>query len=157
MNMYLEFSWVGLIVFLLPMIINIFYVIFPPNGVAKDIHNKKFSILEIVENITRIAYVIVLCFLISNKSLNYKSPLLYISIAFLILYYMVWFRYFIGGRNITLLGKSFLFIPLPLAVLPVLYFIFASLWMKNYIATGIMIIFGIVHYIISYQNLLFDE
>lgn len=139
------------------MIINIFYVIFPPTGVVKGIHNKKFSILEVVENSTRIAYVIVLCFLTSNKSLNYKSPLLYISIAFLILYYMVWFRYFIGGRNIRLLGKSFLFIPLPLAVLPVLYFIFASLWMKNYIATGIMIIFGIVHYIISYQNLLFEE
>ena len=66
---------------------------------------------------------------------------------------MVWIRYFIGGMNDSLLGKNFLFVPIPLAIFPVLYFIFASLWMNNYIATVVMIIFGIAHNIISYENL----
>jgi len=153
--MHFEFSWVGLIIFLLPMIINVFYVIFPPksNGGEGDTKNKKFPILEAIEQGTRIAYAVILCILISNKSLNYTNPLLYISIVFLILYYIVWIRYFIGGRDTKLLGTKFLFIPMPLAVFPVLYFIFASLWMNNYIATGVMFVFGIVHNIISYQNL----
>lgn len=155
MNIHFEFSWVGLIVFLLPMIINVFYVLFPPksNVCEGDIQNKKFPILEVIEHGTRIAYAVVLCILISNKSLNYTNPLLYISIVFLILYYIVWIRYFIGGRDTKLLGTKFLFIPMPLAVFPVLYLIFASMWMNNYIATGIMLVFGIVHNIISYQNL----
>ena len=151
--MHLGFSFTGLIVFLLPMIINIFYVIFPPKRSGEEVQNKRFPVLEIIENVTRIAYAIILCLWISNEKLNYKSYLLIVSIIFLILYYMVWIRYFIGGRNVKLLGKSFLFIPMPLAIFPVLYFIFASLWMSNYIATGIMIIFGIVHSIISYKNL----
>ena len=153
MKMHLGFSFTGLIVFLLPMIINIFYVIFPPKRSGEEVQNKRFPVLEIIENVTRIAYAIILCLWISNEKLNYKSYLLIVSIIFLILYYMVWIRYFIGGRNVKLLGKSFLFIPMPLAIFPVLYFIFASLWMSNYIATGIMIIFGIVHSIISYKNL----
>lgn len=157
--MHFGFSWVGLIIFLLPMIINVFYVIFLPksNGGEEDTQNKKFPILEAIEHSTRIAYAVVLCILISNKSLDYMNPLLYISIVFLILYHIVWIRYFIGGRDAKLLGTKFLFIPMPLAVFPVLYFIFASLWMNNYMATGVMLVFGIVHNIISYQNLFSKE
>lgn len=159
MNIHFGFSWVGLIVFLLPMIINVFYVIFPPksNVGEGDTQNKKIPILEAIEQGTRISYAVVLCVLISNKSLNYTNPSLYISIVFLILYYIVWIRYFIGGRDKKLLGTKFLFIPMPLAVFPVLYFIFASLWMSNYIATGVMLVFGIVHNIISYKNLFSKE
>lgn len=153
--MYFGFSWIGLIVFLLPMVINVVYAIFQPknNDITEDNQNKKFPILETVEQGTRVAYAFILCSLVSNKSLNYTSHFLYISVAFLILYYIVWIRYFMGGRDMKLLGAKFLFIPMPLAVFPVLYFIFASLWMHNYIATAIMFVFGVVHNIISYQNL----
>ena len=156
--MHLGFSFVGLIIFLLPMIINVVYVIYPPeNNIEEENENKKTSILEIIENSTTIAYVIILCILISNKSLNYRSPLLYISGVFLVLYYIVWIRYFIGGRDVKLLGKKFLFIPLPLAVFPVLYFIFAALWMNNYLAVAVMCIFGIAHNIISYESFYVKE
>ena len=30
MNLKISFSWVGIVVFALPMIINIFYAVFPP-------------------------------------------------------------------------------------------------------------------------------
>ena len=155
MHMHFGFSGVGRIRFLIPMIINILYVIFPPkiNNEKERPKNKKLAVLEIIEQFTRIAYVVILCIFVSNKSLSYKSPLLYISIVFLILYYIVWIRYFIGGRDVKLLGEKFLFIPLPLSIFPVLYFIFASLWMNNYMAAVVMIIFGIAHNIISYENL----
>ncbi len=93
------FSGIGLIIFILPMIINMVYVVFPPKTEDKSsVENGKYPFLEGTEQITRIAYLIALCILISNKPLVYNSPLLFISIAFLILYYIVWIRYFVGGR-----------------------------------------------------------
>ena len=77
-------------------------------------------------------------FLISEQKINFKSPWLFVAIVF------------IGGRDAALLVKSFLGIPQPLAVFPVLYFIFAALYLHNYIAVIFMIIFGAAHNFISY-------
>ena len=92
-------------------------------------------------------------FLISEQKINFKSPWLFVAIVFLVLYYIVWIRYFIGGRDAALLVKSFLGIPQPLAVFPVLYFIFAAIWLHNYIAVIFMIIFGAAHNYVSYISL----
>ena len=150
-NFKLGFSWIGLIIFILPMIINIIYAIFPPiaNEISQGSANKY---IELVEQCTRILYMISLIILVSKKEIDFKSPWLILAIIFLVLYYIVWIRYFIGGRDIALLSKSFLFVPMPLAVFPVLYFIFSAMWLHNYIAVIIMIIFGIAHNIVSYQS-----
>lgn len=147
-----KFSVIGLIIFLLPMLINIVYFKVAPKK-ESTVTSNGTSIIEVIEQGSRILFAISICFFVSYKELNFKNPFLYLSILFLALYYMVWIRYFIGGMNDSLLGKNFLFVPIPLAIFPVLYFIFASLWMNNYIAVGIMIIFGVSHFIISYQNL----
>ena len=36
MNLKISFSWIGLVIFTLPMLINIVYAIFPPNGEAEQ-------------------------------------------------------------------------------------------------------------------------
>lgn len=150
------FSYIGLIIFILPMLINIVYFILPPiNGEQEQENNNKF--LEMIEQGSRVIFAVLICILINNTQLNYRSCLLYLSILFLILYYIVWIRYFINGRDVKMLGKRFFFVPMPLAVFPVLYFLFAALWMKNYIAALIMIVFGIAHNIISYKNLYYKE
>ena len=62
MNLRFSFSWVGLAVFALPMLINIAYVIFPPVGAA----NEPAAIprpLEITERVSRIVYLIAVTFL----------------------------------------------------------------------------------------------
>lgn len=146
------FSIVGLIVFIIPMLINILYFMLPPANIDNN-EEKNNKFLELIEQGSRVLFAIAICFFISNTELNYKSSLLYVSIIFLILYYIVWIRYFMNGRDIKILGEKFMFVPMPLAVFPVLYFLFAALWMKNYVAFAIMIIFGIAHNIISYQNL----
>mgnify|MGYP004600057013 FL=1 len=107
--------------FALPMLINIAYVIFPPAGTAKQSKGVT-RWFEIVENISRIAYLVSISVLVSEKPVNPKSAWLMLAALFLILYYIVWIRYFKGGRDIALLGKPFLFVPMPLADFPVLYF-----------------------------------
>lgn len=154
MDVHFGFSWTGFLVFLLPMIINIFYALFPPIGRNKEaLKNKKYPVLEGIEQVSRIVFAILICILVSNRPLNYKNPLIYVSAAFLVLYYMVWLRYFWGGRKAALLGESFLMISQPLAVFPVLYFLFASLWMNNPLAALVMVVFGVAHNIITYRNL----
>ena len=133
------------------MVINIFYVIFPPKQTEETVP-LKMPVLEAIEQGTRIAYAVAICILVSNLKVGYTSIFLYISIIFLVLYHIVWFRYYMGGRDVKLLGTKFLGVPIPLAVFPVLYFIFASTWLHNYIAMALMVVFGIAHNIISYRN-----
>lgn len=151
MNVKLSCSWIGTMVFILPMLINVVYFIAQGNG---DVQGKAcpYKWVEIVEQVTRVLFAIAICFLLSNQKVEWKSPLLYLSLGFLVLYYIVWIRYFMGGMDVSLMSKSFLFIPIPLAVFPVCYYLFASLWLHNYIASTFMIVFGIAHYTVSYLS-----
>lgn len=150
-NIKLGFLWIGLIVFLLPMLINIVYVILPPKN-APTTQQETNKILEIIEQSTRILYMLAIVFLVCKEKVDFTSIWMFVGLIFLALYYIVWFRYFLGGRDIELLGKAFLFVPMPLAVFPVIYFIFSAIWLNNYIAVLFMIIFGIAHNIISYKS-----
>ena len=76
MNLKLSFSWIGIVVFALPILINIAYVIFPPKGEQTE-PKKTNRILEIVEQVSRIAYLLVLTFVVSGSSCGargYTSP-----------------------------------------------------------------------------------
>ena len=103
MNLKVSFSWIGLVIFALPMLINIAYVMFPPVGKAEQTAAVTHWI-EIVEQISRIAYLFAVTLLVSRDKLGFRSGWLYLAAAFLILYYAVWFRYFMGGREISLLS-----------------------------------------------------
>lgn len=140
----------GIIIFILPMIINIIYAIFPPvNALKETVQVNKIA--EFVEQATRILYMLAICFVISKKEIDYSSFWMFVGIVFLVLYYVVWIRYFMGGRDIVLLSKSFCMIPMPLAVFPVLYFLCAAIWLHNIPAAVFMIIFGVAHNIVSYS------
>lgn len=148
------FSVAGFIIFMLPMVINFVYFAYESKNKSeadKEQYNNKF--LEAVEQIARILYAVVICVVISNQRLNYTSAWFYVAALFLILYYTVWSRYFLNGMNDEYLGKSFLFIPMPLAVFPVLYYISAAIWIHNWYAAAIMLFFGIAHNIISYKGI----
>lgn len=145
------FSIPGLVVAMLPLFINVLYLFFPPKDAAE--HTAQVNkIIEAVEQVTRILYLMVICFHFGNVRLNWKSPYFYIGIVFLVLYYIVWMRFFLGGQEVSLMAKSFLFVPIPLAVFPVIYYLCGALWFHNYVAAVLMIIFGVTHYIVSYQS-----
>ena len=151
MNLKVSFSWIGLVIFALPMLINIAYVMFPPAGKAEQAAAVTHWV-EIVEQISRIAYLFVVTLLVSRETLSFRSVWFFLAAVFLVLYYAVWLRYFMGGREIVLLSRSFLFVPLPLAVFPVLYFLCAAIWLHNLPAAIIMVIFGAAHLAVSLQS-----
>ena len=149
--MKLSFSWVGLVVFALPMLINIAYVIFPPTGEVTSSGNVTHGV-EIIEAVSRIVYFVLLTFWVNKDPLKPKSVWLLAAVVFLILYYIVWIRYFIGGRNVALLGRSFLFVPIPLAIFPVVYYLCAAIWMGNIPAAVALAGFGAAHITVSVQS-----
>ena len=151
MNLKVSFSWIGLVIFALPMLINIAYVLFPPAGKAEQPAAITHWI-EIVEQISRIAYLFAVTLLVSRETLSFRSVWFSLAAVFLVLYYAVWLRYFMGGREIALLSRSFLFVPMPLAVFPVLYFLCAAIWLHNLPAAIIMVIFGAAHLAVSLQS-----
>lgn len=151
MNLKVSFSWIGLVVFALPMLINIAYAVFPPVGKAEQGAAVSHWI-EIVEQISRIAYLFAVTLLVSRETLSFRSVWFSLAAVFLVLYYAVWLRYFMGGREIALLSRSFLFVPMPLAVFPLLYFLCAAVWLHNLPAVILMTIFGAAHLTVSIQS-----
>ena len=151
MNLKLSFTWIGLVVFALPMLINIAYVLFPPAGKPEQPAATPHW-LELVEQVSRIAYLFAITLLVSREPLRLRSAWLSLAALFLILYDTVWLRYFMGGREIALLNRPFLFVPMPLAVFPVLYFLCAAIWLHNLPAAIIMLIFGAAHLTVSIQS-----
>ena len=151
MNLKLSFSWIGLVIFALPMLINIAYVMFPPAGKAEQTAAVTHGV-EIVEQISRIAYLFAVTLLVSRETLSFRSVWFSLAAVFLILYYAVWLRYFMGGREIALLSRSYLFVPMPLTVFPVLYFLCAAIWLHNLPAAIIMVIFGAAHLAVSLHS-----
>lgn len=149
--MKLSFSLPGLIAFALPMLINLAYVLWPPVGEVQPPTNITRWV-ELVERITRVPYLLALVFLAGDRTLPGKCALLWLAVVFLALYYAVWLRYFLGGRNPALLGQAFLFVPMPLAVFPVLYYLCAALWLGNPPAAVLMLLFGAAHLTVSVQS-----
>ena len=151
MNLKVSFSWIGLVIFALPMLINLAYVMFPPAEEAKA-DGAVPRWVEGIEQVSRAAYLFAVTFLVSREPIEPRSVWLFLAALFLLLYYAVWLCYFMGGREIALLSRSFLFAPMPLAVFPVLYFLCAAIWLHNLPAAIIMVIFGAAHLTVSIQS-----
>lgn len=151
MNLKISFSWIGLVVFALPMLINLVYAAFPPADEPQP-PAPVTRWVEIVEQASRIAYLLAVTFLVSRTPVSVRSTWFFLAVAFLLLYYAVWIRYFVFGRDVALLERVFLFVPMPLAVFPVLYFLCAALWLHNVPAAVLMVIFGATHLTVSLQS-----
>ena len=137
------FSLKGLIIFLLPMIPNLFFFLLPaPAGTASSVSSTKT--LDFLEHGSQGIFIFLLIFFVSNKASQLNSPYTIAMGIMLALYYLLWIVYFTG--HVTLL------IQLGLAVLPVFYFIFGELWLHNPLAIIPTIIFGIFHVIITLSN-----
>lgn len=66
--------------------------------------------------------------------------------VFWALYYVSWIRYFCFGRTYELLYSPLWIIPVPLAVFPMIAFVFTAIWGRN-IPLGIAVIITMVGHI----------
>lgn len=143
-KMNITFSWKAIVVIVLAMLPNIMYFISPPKDIPESL-GSRIKLIETIENISRIISFVLLIFMSKNTDADLKSPWVIGMLVFLLLYFVLWGRYFFGGSSYSLLGKSFLGIPMPMAIFPVCYFICAAFWLGSIPAVIALVVFGISH------------
>lgn len=141
------FSLKGLFVYLLQLLPNIIWISMPPANNVLANNSSAYPILDAAEHVFGMVTVALLILLISKDSGENKEASLYIGLAALCMvgYYVSWVLYYLGVVSPWLLVGG-------LALLPPLYFVFAALWLRNYVAIIPCVIFGIMHVAITYSN-----
>lgn len=139
----MTFCWPGLAVVAAVLLPNLIWAVKPPAD-AQTPPQVPGRLLPAIENGGRVLYTLLL-FLFSPVGHARTWGWLAAAAVFLLLYYGVWLRYFLGGRRLADLYRPLAFIPVPLAVFPVLHFMCAALWLGNYWALAAAVLFGVAH------------
>ncbi|MGB4407965.1 MAG: hypothetical protein WBI82_13970, partial [Sphaerochaeta sp.] len=93
MQNHLGFSLKGLIIFLLPMVPNLFFFLLPaPAGAVSTVTNTKT--LDFLEHGSQGIFIFLLVFFVSNKVSQLNSPYIVAMGILLALYYLLWIVYF---------------------------------------------------------------
>ncbi|RNB90400.1 hypothetical protein EDM56_07760 [Brevibacillus fluminis] len=112
---------------------NLLLLVFPPTNIPKRLGppSRAELFLNIMEKSGQISVFTIPLFLqIHLDSLENRFSLFFMAVA-LLLYYTCWLRFFLAGRDYSLLYKPFWNIPLPLAISPVVYFLFFAANMES--------------------------
>lgn len=139
-NLSLAISIPGIIVFWAAMVPNFVFMLTAPQEQMEE--DRKKSHLN-GEDLSRDFFAF---FLVAFVSPEYASVLyLIVAIVFLVLYYITWFRYFKNGKKAEDLLSPLGFVPVPLAIFPILYFVFASLFLNNILSLALCLLFAFFH------------
>lgn len=142
--MEIKTSMKAVILIILLMIPNIVYFIAPPSNIPQTL-GSKVKLIELGENVSRIASFLLLILMCKNPNASLKNPWVIGVAIFLMLYFAVWARYFLEGSSYELLCKSFLGIPMPMIIFPTCCLICAALWLNCIPAVIALIIFSVFH------------
>lgn len=140
------FSYVGLIYLLMLFVPNIIWTRYVPKG-YEDISKNENKILLIFE---RAGQVLVTCAVLIFTDFNIVmqgvwSIWLLVSFGVMVLYDIVWIRYFKSNHTLKAFYGSFLKIPVPLATLPVTAFLLLGIYGKVIWLIISTVILGIGH------------
>lgn len=146
MNTGIKFSPINFWIVLLLLLPNILFALFPPiDNTADETRPKAWNIILLLERLGQIGvFTLPMLFAFKVDTLLKKYALA-AMIIFILLYYICWTRYFMGGRQFSLLYKNLFFIPIPMAVFPVLYCLSASIIFNAWIYTSSAISLAIGH------------
>jgi hypothetical protein len=127
------------------MIPNLFYFLIPASDISGN-HANSHLILDVLEHGSQAIFLFLLIFVVRKQASEMRCPYIIGMVIMLIFYYGLWIFYFTGND-----ANSIIF--LGMAVLPVVYFILAEIWLQNYLAIIPTVLFGIVHVINTYLSI----
>lgn len=133
------------IVVLLP---NLLVVFFPPTIKLADEpqpNDTRLQILTVIERIGQVGCWVIPFFYQLTLASVIDAVSLAIMIGALALYYTGWIRYLVLGRAEELLYSSLLGIPIPMAVMPVIYFLSASVLLGSIWLMLAAVMLGVGH------------
>ncbi|KOR88894.1 hypothetical protein [Paenibacillus solani] len=134
---------VSLFIPLMILLPNLLFFIYPPRNMSSQPSSS--IIFTAAEGIGRIGVMIVPIFYVMHVEQGYEIMSMIIMMLSLLLYYGCWCRYYWGRREYRLLFQSFLGIPVPLAISPVIYSLAASVVLHSVFLLIISIVFAAGH------------
>ena len=139
--------WIAAVL-LLP---NLLLVFFPAVNVpAENGRPNGWNIVILLERIGQTAVFLLPLFIRMDMSGSHKKYVLAFMIFTAVLYYICWGRFFFQGRLFSLMYKSLWFIPIPMALLPVLYFAAAAFLMDSWLYGLATVVFAAGHLLESW-------
>lgn len=141
----LGFSVRGLTAVILVLIPNIIWSVLPHETDVLE-QPTTFGIFDLFENIFRVLLIILLIFVVNEKSINAekRSYLIACSIVFITAYYFMWILLLLGFQSgIVYIG---------LAVFPCAFFLLTAVILRNYLSMFAVVIFAVFHIIITFKN-----
>lgn len=144
--MHFGFSYVGLVMLVLLLLPNFLWLYHKPCGYEKYVKNEN-HVLRWLERIGEAA-VSVLSVIFSDFNigiLRLWSLWLLAAAVFLLLYEIIWVRYFLSTKTMHDFYRSFFGIPVAGATLPVLAFLMLAVYGKNVFLGAAVVILGVGH------------
>ncbi len=136
------FSFFGLAAMVLFLIPSLVFAKKPQKDRPDDVDNCGAGVC-FMEVLSRMIVVILLIFV---RMPRYGDGFAIAAGIALLIYYILWARYFIGGCHYPdIYVKRFLGIPVPMAICSVAYLAIVSLWLCNFYALVMTGVFGIAH------------
>ncbi|MEC0090999.1 hypothetical protein [Paenibacillus macquariensis] len=141
----------GIIAIVLILLPNIIFTFLPPTDVPTNLRTTPIT-LTVLEQAGRIACLtlpIMFGIKIAEQHMNFIVILMGVCI---VLYYICWIHFFINGRVYDQLFKPLVFIPVPMAVFPALYFVLMGVWLESLIFLIPAVLFSIGHIVASWSQ-----
>ncbi|QVK17462.1 hypothetical protein KHQ81_11465 [Mycoplasmatota bacterium] len=145
----MEVYLLNLLFILISLFPNLLILFFPPKDISVQPLSKKEKILELLEKVGQMGIFIIPIF----YPVSYNLYLIIGLICCAVIYYIGWIRFFINDRKYSYLFASLCFIPIPLAISPIVYFLLLSLLTESYLLMIFTLLFSIGHIPISYKNI----
>jgi hypothetical protein len=144
------FSWVGLVIGAAVLAPNLLVVFFPPrDGLPVVRVHPALALLERVGQTGCLALLALAGDRFSRQQPGAWAVLLVISV---LAYYSLWARYLLGGRTSDLLFAHLGFLPIPMAVFPVLAFGSAAAWASSGALGVAVVILAVGHFAVSWAS-----
>lgn len=137
------FHPVSLLIPLLILLPNLIFFRLEPQNMPSE--NNKTSIFTVAEGIGRFGVILVPVFFSIHIQTTFETISLIVMLLSLTAYYFGWVRYFGNNREYKLLFSPLLGVPVPLAISPSLYFLFAAVIMHSFYFFIFSVIFAAGH------------
>jgi hypothetical protein len=142
----------GWLIPLLVLLPNALLMRFPPREKPADVSTVSLP-PRLLERLGQVGVLVIPCFYRLRFSGAVSVGSLVAMALALVGYYLGWLRYARGGQQYALLFEPMWGIPLPMAVLPVVYFVAASALLRSWYLALATIVFGVGHLVVSENEL----
>ncbi|WP_339268624.1 hypothetical protein MKY19_03140 [Paenibacillus sp. FSL R5-0744] len=124
------FSLLGTLMALILLVPSLLMIKFPPENVPSGLRDAG-PIYTFLERAGQLGCIGILAMSQDNFQQVKLGVIAVFIVLFIAIYYGLWVRYIVKGQQFKLLWDPLVFIPIPMAVLPVCAFGLAAIWGKS--------------------------